>query len=119
VSVERIPVQLFDGLLVVSVQTELHDRLAVTLQQDLTLRLSEEDNRGCLLDISAVKVVDTYVSRIFAEMGATARLLGKELVLVGMRPSVAITLVDLGVELVGLRAAMSLDEGKAMILAGR
>jgi len=103
--------------LLVSIQVDMHDRLAMTLQDDLTSRIAATKARGVLIDISALEVVDSFIGRMLANIAAMARVLDADTVVVGMRPAVAITLVELGLELPGVRTA--LDVAKGMELIGR
>ena len=114
---ERIPILRMGDSLLVSIQVDMHDRLAITLQDDLTSRIAETKARGVLIDISALEVVDSFIGRMLANIAAMARVLDADTVVVGMRPAVAITLVELGLELPGVRTA--LDVAKGMELIGR
>jgi rsbT antagonist protein RsbS len=113
--VEHIPILRMGELLLVSIQVEMHDRLALMLQEDLLAKIAETGSRGVLIDISAVEMVDSFIARVIAEISSMARLLGADTVLVGMRPAVAITLVELGMALPGVRTAVSVERGIAVL----
>src|SRR5262249_25646160 len=101
----------------VTIQVDMHDRLALTLQDDLTNRISETGARGVLLDISALEIVDSFIGRMIANISAMARVLDAETVVVGMQPAVAITLVELGLSLPGLRTALTVEKGMNLLRA--
>src|SRR5690348_11138045 len=103
---DRIPILKMQDYLLVTIQVDMHDRLAMTLQDDLTARIAESGARGVLIDISALEVVDSFMGRMIGNIAAMSRLLDAQTVLVGMRPSVAITLVELGLSLKGVRTAL-------------
>src|SRR5687767_13975569 len=103
--------------LLVTIQVDMHDRLAMTLQDDLTNRVAETNARGVLIDISALEIVDTFIGRMIANISAMARVLDAETVLVGMQPAVAITLVELGLALQGVRTALNVEKGMAVLHA--
>ena len=115
VSVERIPVLQIGKILLVSIQVELHDDLAMHLQEDLTNRISKTGARGVLIDISALEIVDSFIGRILANIAGMAQILGADTVLVGMKPQVAITLVELGLELPGIKTALNVDRGVQLL----
>lgn len=114
-SQSRIPILTLDKFVLVSIQTELHDQLALALQEDLSNHVSRTRAKGVLIDISSLQVVDSFVGRILAEIASVARLLGAETVVAGMQPAVAITLVELGVPLRGLRTALDMDQGMRLL----
>jgi rsbT antagonist protein RsbS len=109
--VERIPILRLGRHLLVSIQVDLHDRLALTLQDDLTQRLAENGARGVLIDISSLEIVDSFIGRMIGNIAAMARVLDAHTVLVGMRPAVAITLVELGIGMPGVRTALDVEDG--------
>jgi rsbT antagonist protein RsbS len=113
--VERIPILKMGDCLLVTIQVDMHDRLAMTLQEDLTARVVESRARGVLIDISALDIVDSFIGRMLGYIAAMARVLDAKTVLVGMQPSVAITLVELGLELPGVNTALNVERGMEMI----
>jgi rsbT antagonist protein RsbS len=113
--VERIPILRMGGFLVVSIQVDMHDRLALTLQDDLTARIAETSARGVLIDISALEIVDSFIGRMIANISGMARVMDAETVVVGMRPAVAITLVELGLALPGVRTALNVERGMQLL----
>jgi len=104
-------------LLLVTIQVDMHDQLAMTLQDDLTMRIVKDHARGLLIDISALEIVDSFIGRMIANIVGMARMLDAETVVVGMRPAVAITLVELGMSLPGVRTALNVDKGMTMLNA--
>ena len=116
---ERIPILRMGRFLLVTIQVDMHDKLAMTLQEDLTGRIVEDRAQGVLIDISSVEIVDSFIGRMMANIAGMARMLDAETVLVGMRPAVAITLVELGLSLSGVRTALNVDKGMAMLQAAR
>jgi rsbT antagonist protein RsbS len=104
-------------LLLVTIQVDMHDRLAMTLQDDLTARISATGARGVLLDISSLEIVDSFIGRMISNIAAMARVLDAETVVVGMQPAVAITLVELGLSLPGVRTALNVEKGMALLHA--
>ncbi|MCM3882310.1 STAS domain-containing protein [Frankia sp. R82] len=112
---ERIPVLKLGNLLLVSIQVDLEDRLALNLQDDLAERIVATGARGVLIDISALDIVDSFVGRMLSTIAAMSKLLDAETVVVGMRPAVAITLVELGLDMPGVRTALTLEHGLALL----
>src|SRR5215213_5746455 len=104
-------------LLLVTIQVDMHDRLAMRLQDDLTERIVKDRARGVLIDISSLEVVDSFIGRMLANTAAMARVLDAETVVVGMRPAVAITLVELGLSLKGVRSALNVEQGMELLTA--
>jgi rsbT antagonist protein RsbS len=113
--VERIPILKMGPFLLVSIQVDMHDRLAITLQDDLTGQIVRHHSRGVLIDISALEMVDSFIGRMLGNTAGMARLLDAETVVVGMRPSVAITLVELGLSMTGIRTALDVEKGMALL----
>ncbi len=112
---EHIPILKVGEFLLVSIQVDMHDRLAMTLQDDLTTKLVATRAKGVLIDISSLEMVDSFIGRMLGHMAAMAGVLGAEAVVVGMQPAVAITIVELGMELTGVRTALSVDKGMALL----
>jgi rsbT antagonist protein RsbS len=112
---ERIPILTMGKLLLVTIQVDMHDRLALALQDDLTSRIVKDGARGVLIDISSLDVVDSFIGRMIGNTAAMARVLDAETVVVGMQPSVAITLVELGLTLTGVRTALNVEKGMALL----
>lgn len=112
---ERVPVLKIGDVLLVSIQVDLEDQIVLDLQEDLAARIVESGARGVVIDITAVEIVDSFVGRMLATTAAISRMLDAETVVVGMRPAVAITLVELGLSLGGVRTALSLEKGLAML----
>jgi len=113
--VEKIPILQMGNLLLVTIQVDMHDRLAMTLQDDLTQRISETGARGVLIDISTLEIVDSFIGRMLGNIAAMSRVLDAVTVVVGMRPAVAITLVELGMSLPGVRTALNVDAGMELL----
>ena len=112
---ERIPILKMGSFLLVTIQVDMHDRLAMTLQDDLTSRIVETRAKGVLIDISALEIVDSFIGRMLADIAAMSRVLDAETVVVGMRPAVAITLVELGLSLTGVRTALNVERGMDLL----
>jgi rsbT antagonist protein RsbS len=108
---ERIPILKMGHFLLVTIQVDMHDRLAMTLQDDLTQKIVEKKARGVMLDISALDMVDSFIARMIAHIATLGRLLDANTVVVGMQPAVAITLVELGLNLTGVKTALDVDRG--------
>ncbi|MFL5516443.1 MAG: STAS domain-containing protein [Gemmatimonadales bacterium] len=116
---ERIPILKMGDLLLVSIQVDMHDQLALALQDDLTEKIAKTGARGVLIDISAVEVVDSFIGRMIANIAGMAQILDARTVLVGMQPAVAITLVELGLTLPGVRTALDVERGMALLRKNR
>jgi rsbT antagonist protein RsbS len=116
---ERIPILKLDDFLLVTIQVDMHDQLAIALQDDLTERVVRSHARGVLVDISALDVVDSFIGRMLGNIAAMSRVLDAETVVVGMRPAVAITLVELGLSLPGIRTALNIDKGMQLLRQAR
>jgi rsbT antagonist protein RsbS len=116
---ERIPILKMGDLLLVSIQVDMHDQLALALQDDLTDKIAKTGARGVLIDISAVEMVDSFIGRMIANIAGMARILDALTVLVGMQPAVAITLVELGLTLPGVRTALDVERGMALLRGDR
>ena len=112
---ERIPVLKMGRYLLVTIQVDMHDRLAMTLQDDLTERIVKSKAQGVLIDISSLEMVDSFIGRMIGNIAAMSRVLDAETVVVGMRPAVAITLVELGLDLAGVRTALNVERGMALL----
>ena len=112
---ERIPILRIGEFLLVTIQVDMHDELALSLQDDLTSRIVADRARGVLIDISALEVVDSFIGRMIGNIAALARVLDATTVVVGMQPAVAITLVELGLSLPGVRTALDVERGMALL----
>jgi rsbT antagonist protein RsbS len=113
--VDRIPIIKMGEFLLVSIQVDMHDRLAMTLQDDLTASIVKNRARGVLIDISSLEIVDSFIGRMLANIAGMSRILDAETVVVGMRPAVAITLVELGMSLSGVRTALTVERAMDML----
>ena len=113
--VDRIPIIKMGEFLLVSIQVDMHDRLAMQLQDDLTSRIAATAARGVLIDISGLEMVDSFIGRMLGNIAAMSRVLDAETVVVGMRPAVAITLVELGMALPGVRTALNVERGMDLL----
>ncbi len=114
---ERIPILRMGRLLLVTIQVEMDDRIALQLQEDLTSQIEKIGARGVLIDISALEIVDSFIGRMISNISAMAHLLNARTVVVGMQPAVAITLVELGLTMSGVKTALSVERGMAMLTA--
>jgi rsbT antagonist protein RsbS len=112
---ERIPIIRMGEFLVVSIQVDMHDRLAMALQDDLTTRIVQTGAHGVLIDISALDMVDSFIGRMIGNIAGMSRVLDAETVVVGMQPAVAITLVELGLTLAGVRTALDVEKGMQLL----
>ena len=112
---EQIPILKMGEFLLVSIQVDMHDQLAMTLQEDLTERIVATRARGVLIDISSLELVDSFIGRMLGNIAAMARILDADTVLVGMQPAVAITLVELGLSLQGVRTALDVEKGMTLL----
>jgi rsbT antagonist protein RsbS len=112
---DRIPILKMGSFLLVTIQVDMHDRLAMQLQDDLTARIVAVRARGVLIDISTLEIVDSFIGRMISNIAAMARVLDAETVVVGMQPAVAITLVELGLSLDGVRTALNVDKGMLLL----
>src|ERR1700722_11190359 len=112
---ERIPVLRMGSLLLITIQVDMHDKLALQLQDDVTERISDWGSTGLRIDISSLEIVDSFIGRMLANIAAMSRVLGADTVVVGMQPAVAITLVELGMSLPGVRTALNVDAGMELL----
>lgn len=112
---EHIPILRMGKFLLVTIQVDMHDRLALQLQDDLTQRIADTGATGVLIDISTLEIVDSFIGRMLANIAAMARVLDAETVVVGMQPAVAITLVELGMSLPGVRTALNVESGMELL----
>ena len=112
---DRIPILKLEDFLLVSIQVDMHDQLALTLQDDLTQKIVATRARAVLIDISALEMVDSFMGRMLGNIASMSRILDAQTVVVGMRPAVAITLVELGLSLPGIRTALNVDAGLALL----
>jgi rsbT antagonist protein RsbS len=112
---DRIPILKMGPFLLVTIQVDMHDQLAMQLQDDLTSRIVAARARGVLIDISSLEIVDSFIGRMISNIAGMARVLDAETVVTGMQPAVAITLVELGLSLEGVRTALNVDKGMALL----
>ena len=112
---DRIPILSMGHFLLVTIQVDMHDQLALTLQDDLTNKITATHAKGVLIDISSLEIVDSFIGRMLGNMSSMARVLGAESVVVGMQPAVAITLVELGLSLQGVHTALDVEKGMALL----
>jgi rsbT antagonist protein RsbS len=112
---ERIPILKLGDALLVTIQVDMHDRLATALEEDLTTKIVASGAKGVLIDISALEIVDSFIGRMLDNIAAVSRILDADTVVVGMRPAVAITLVELGLSLAGVKTALNVERGMALI----
>ena len=112
---ERIPILKMGRYLLVTIQVDMHDRLAIALQDDLTERIVRDRARCVLIDISSLEIVDSFIGRMLGNIAAMSRVLDAQTVVVGMQPSVAITLVELGLSLTGIRTALNVERGMELL----
>ena len=115
---ERIPILKMGDLLLVTIQVDMHDRIAMQLQDDLTQRIVSDHARGVLIDISSLEIVDSFIGRMLANIAAMSKVLDADTVVVGMRPAVAITLVELGLSLPDVRTALNVEQGMQLLAQG-
>src|ERR1700677_5309586 len=108
---ERIPILRMGAFLLITIQVDMHDKLAMQLQDDVTNRIAEWGSIGVLIDIYSLEIVDSFIGRMLANIAAMSRVLGADTVVVGMQPAVAITLVELGMALPGIRTALNVESG--------
>ena len=112
---ERIPILKVGDFLLVTIQVDMHDQLAITLQDDLTTQIAKYASRGVLIDISSLEIVDSFIGRMLANIAAMSRVLDAQTVLTGMQPAVAITLVELGMSLSGIKTALNVERGMELL----
>ena len=112
---DRIPILKFGNALLVTIQVDMHDRLAMALEEDLSAKIVSASAKGVLIDISALEIVDSFIGRMLDNIAAVSRILDADTVVVGMRPAVAITLVELGLSLTGVKTALNVERGMALI----
>ena len=114
---DRIPILKLGRALIVTIQVDMHDRLALALEEDLTAEIARTGAGGVLIEISALEIVDSFIGRMLDNIASVSRMLDAETVVVGMRPAVAITLVELGLTLAGIKTALNVERGMALIHA--
>ncbi|TLD71945.1 STAS domain-containing protein [Phragmitibacter flavus] len=116
---DRIPILHMSNILLVTIQVDMHDRLALQLQDDLTTKISDTGASGVLIDISSLEMVDSFIGRVLGNISSMARVLDAKTVVVGMQPAVAITLVELGLSLEGVLTALNVEKGMKLLAKGR
>jgi rsbT antagonist protein RsbS len=114
---DRIPILKVGDCLLVTIQVDMHDQLAVSLQEDLTDQIAKYASKGVLIDISSLEIVDSFIGRMLANIAAMSRVLDAQTVLTGMQPAVAITLVELGMSLPGIKTALNVERGMELLKA--
>lgn len=112
---ERIPILRMGEFLLVTIQVDMHDRMALELQNDLTEQIVKRASKGVLIDISAIEMVDSFIARMLSNIANMAKLLDAATVVVGMQPAVAITLVELGLPMTGVRTALDVEKGMEVL----
>ncbi len=112
---ERIPILKMGETLLVTIQVDMHDRIAAALEEDLTARIAQTGAKGVLIDISSLEIVDSFIGRMLDNIAGVSRMLDAETVVCGMRPAVAITLVELGLSLSGVKTALNVERGMELI----
>lgn len=112
---DRIPILQMGDMLLVTIQVDMHDQLALALQDDLTQKIQKTGAKGVLIDISALTIVDSFMGRMIANISGMSRILDAQTVVVGMQPAVAITLVELGLSLTGVKTALNVEKGMAIL----
>lgn len=112
---DRIPILKVGACLLVTIQVDMHDELAMSLQEDLTAQIARHGSRGVLIDISSLEIVDSFIGRMLANIAAMSRVLDAQTVLTGMQPAVAITLVELGMSLPGIKTALNVERGMELL----
>lgn len=112
---DRIPILKMGNLLLVTIQVDMHDKLALSLQEDLTDQIARYASKGVLIDISSLEIVDSFIGRMLANIAAMSKVLDAQTVLTGMQPAVAITLVELGMSLPGIKTALNVERGMELL----
>ena len=112
---DKIPILRMGPFLLVTIQVDMHDRLAMALQDDLTGRIVKDGAKGVLIDISSLEIVDSFIGRMLGNIASMSRMLGARTVVVGMRPAVAITMVELGLALAGVSTALNVEKGMELL----
>lgn len=115
---DRIPILKLGEVLIVTIQVDMHDRLALALEEDLTAKIASTGAHGVLIEISGLEIVDSFIGRMLDNIASVSRMLDADTVVVGMRPAVAITLVELGLTLSGIRTALNIERGIELVRAG-